>query len=420
VAEPTTGGETSTGIVIPAAAGPGAKQESSPTDIVLKVLGAIGTGIGILGFVTFFGGAIIWVRADKAELPATEAVAVVPRSVLITTGATFLFPALLIAAGVVAVIFLVHLIFRLVEECKLRPKRKQAKALQRVAAQTGRAAVAAQQAWKAAQAVFESQRDELKAAHEREAPGSEISDLEAKVRTQRLETERLQAAAEGAVSAAATARGNADNLTEESEERLERGWVQWTVELTAAGIALGIIVPVINKAIFHTPCGLEVAALVLAAVAGTAITLLVYWETQKFIWFGVVAFIAVGVYLAAATYFSTHRNAKMQPVAALRTGHAPVVGSYIASTSESLYVGTFREPETPPRLVVIPRAQVTEMVIGPLLDQNLARRRAITMALNECAQEVAVPEAEAPRPPPEYEPACTEPQINALNAALKH
>ena len=75
----------------------------------------------------------------------------------------------------------------------------------------------------------------------------------------------------------------------------------------------------------------------------------------------------MGVYLAAGTYFSTHRNVKMQPVAVLRLGHDPVVGSYIAANSESIYVGTFREAETPPRLIVVPRSQVREYVIGPLL-----------------------------------------------------
>jgi hypothetical protein len=31
--------------------------------VILQVLGAVATGIGILGFVTFFGGALLWVRA---------------------------------------------------------------------------------------------------------------------------------------------------------------------------------------------------------------------------------------------------------------------------------------------------------------------------------------------------------------------
>lgn len=413
MADQTPGGGT--GIVNPALA-PTAKPESSATDLVLKVLGAVGTGIGVLGFVTFFGGALIWVRADRAELPATEAVAVVPRSVLVATGATFLFPALLIAAGVVAVIFLIHVGFRLCLENKVRPARKTANALTRRAAVTGRGAVADQLAWTAARAVLESRQDDLADARRREA-GEEIAKLEASVETKRAETARLQAAAEAGVSTAATAKAEADNLTETSEARLERDPFQWKVELVAAAVLLFIAVPAATGAIRHMAVNWELGVLVLVAIVGTATTLLVYRDTEKFTWFGIVAFVAVGVYLAAATYFSTHRNAKMQPVAALRVGHAPVVGSFIADTSENLYVGTFRETKTPPRLVVIPRTQVTEIVIGPLLDLRAARRRAIKMALNECAQ--AIEESGAEKPPAESKPACTEPQEQALTAALR-
>jgi hypothetical protein len=71
------------------------------------VLGVVAAGIGVLGFVTFFGGAILWIRFDQAQLPANEAVAVVPREVLLTTGASFLVPALMLAlAAVLAVVLL--------------------------------------------------------------------------------------------------------------------------------------------------------------------------------------------------------------------------------------------------------------------------------------------------------------------------
>jgi hypothetical protein len=438
MAEPTSGAEQTTDVVIPAVPSLAVKEESSPTDVVLKVLGAIGTGIGILGFVTLFGGALIWVRADKAELPATEAVSVVPRNVLVTTGATFLLPAALIAAGVIAVIFLVHLVFRLFEEHGVKPKRREAKTLRRTSSQTARTAVTEQQAWKLADAALRNAQGELEAAHKRQAPSDQIAELETKVGKRRVEAERLLEIAERSISASTTAKANADNLTEESEEKLERGWKQWAVELTLAALALAVAVPLVNGAICHVDDFLEWLALALVAVAGTAITLLVYWETQKFVWFGVVAFLAAGIYLAGGAYFSTHRNPKLQPVAALRPGHDPVVGNYIAATSESLYVGTFRGKGTAPRLIVVPRAQISEFVIGPPLETASARRRAITMALNECDKEIQVTEPEAPEAetaadqpgaakptekvtnsqPSEYEKACTEPQIEALEASL--
>jgi hypothetical protein len=340
---------------------------------------------------------------------------VIPRSVLVTTGATFLFPAFLVAVGVVAVVFLIDLIFYSVRQSGLKSTRAHAKSFARQAAQIGRSAAAAQQAWKIADAMLNSRKDDLAEAHKRGAPGGEITELENAVEEQRVEAARLQAAAEGATSAASTAKANAEDLTEESEVELKRSTVQWVIELGVALGALLLIVPWQNGAIFHIGNGWELAALILVAASGTALTLLAYVSTEKFVWFGVAAFVAVGVYLAAATYLSTHRNAKMQPVAALRSGRAPVVGAFVADTSENLYVGTFREGGEPPRLVVIPRSQVTEIAIGPLLNQDAARKRAITMALNECAQEIEEPKTE--KEPATLKPACTKDQLAKLGSS---
>src|SRR4029077_2361158 len=184
---PDTPSPTETSVQIPVTPGASKKAESSPTDLVLKVLGAVGTGIGILGFVTFFGGAIVWLRADKAQLPATEAVAVIPRNVLVTTGATFLLPAVLIAVGVVAIVFLIDLCFYLSRFPRLKSTREQAKTFGREAAQRGRSALAAQQAWKLANAALEARKENLKQARDRRARGTEITKLEAKVKEQKVE-----------------------------------------------------------------------------------------------------------------------------------------------------------------------------------------------------------------------------------------
>lgn len=81
--------------------------EPKPSDTpLMQVLGFVAAGIGVLGFVTFFGAAILWIRYDQAALPANEAVALVPREVLLTTGASFLVPAVLLALGAVLAIVL--------------------------------------------------------------------------------------------------------------------------------------------------------------------------------------------------------------------------------------------------------------------------------------------------------------------------
>jgi len=434
MAAETSGSDSEQGIPAAPAAVP--KPESSATDLVLRVLGAIGTGIGVLGFVTFFGAAILWVRTDKAELPATEAVAVIPRNVLISTGAQFLFPALLYAVGVVAVVFLVHFGFQAFQIVKSRQERGKITKRSLEAAELGRKALAKQQEWKAAAAVLESLRENLVKAHEREKPGKEISRLERELAAQRRKAAELQAEAETTISQAAEVRADVDTRTEKTAAKLERGTNQWIAEIAAAVVALAMVV-IIDGSVTRVTCsqGLELLAL---ALVSAVLAISVYWATENFVWFGVMAFVVVGVYLGMATYFNTHNSAKMQPVAVLRTGHDPIAGAFIASTSENVYVGTFREKETPPRLLVIPRSQVVELAVGPLLEQRRARRRALTMALNECDQmikasaptqlatKVSPTEKSATKTLPktgeqqgEYAPACTPPQKKKLETALK-
>lgn len=60
-------------------------------------LAAALTGFGVLGFVTFFGGAVYWVRATEAGLPESEVVSVLPTSVLLAEGGHFLAGALILA-----------------------------------------------------------------------------------------------------------------------------------------------------------------------------------------------------------------------------------------------------------------------------------------------------------------------------------
>jgi hypothetical protein len=88
----------------------GAAVPAQGQTVFVQLLGAVAAGIGVLGFVTFFGGAILWIRFDQAELPANEAVAVVPREVLLTTGASFLVPAMMLSLGAVLVVVLIRLV----------------------------------------------------------------------------------------------------------------------------------------------------------------------------------------------------------------------------------------------------------------------------------------------------------------------
>jgi hypothetical protein len=55
-------------------------------DLLWKAIPAIGSAIGFAGFVTIIGAALLWLRFDRAHLPATQALLAVPRQELVITG----------------------------------------------------------------------------------------------------------------------------------------------------------------------------------------------------------------------------------------------------------------------------------------------------------------------------------------------
>jgi len=362
---------------------------ASPADLVLKVAGAVGTGLGILGFVTLFGGAILWIRAKEAHLPANDVVSVIPNSVLVTTGASFLVPAVLIAGFVVALIFLVHLGCRAIRSFEERDEFRKAHTFNLKAEELSRDADAAEELAKAARALAVStgNHGDEKAAEEREA-------------------EALEARSKAAMKKAA-----AENLRAKSETAVARTRNQFYFELVLGGLLLAILPPWLNGAIGHLHC-LSVIALILVAAATVAVSLLTYATTNKFIWFGLVAFVMVGVYIGFATYFSTTNNPKVEPAAALRAGRPPVVGIFIADTASNLYLGSFPDEERTPRLLVLPRAQVTDLAIGPLMNPERAPKRAAQLGLDRCKQKIEVPKTD--KEPASFKPACTEEEKEAL------
>jgi hypothetical protein len=357
-----------------------AAESSSPWDLVLKVFGAIGTGLGLLGFVTFFGGAILWVRADEAGLPANEAISVVPNGVLVTTGASFLVPALLVALGAVICISVTHLAFG---AARLFSARSSDQALELLRYEAGRVSRKAEAKMQMVQAA--------------EALKQDLDDGQA-------------ASALRAASAAAELNKDLGDQLAFKQVKQERNLIQWAVELGVGFIALALV-PVVNGALFHVDFLWKGAGLLLIAIGILIVCLTTYFVVEKFVWFGVVTFVAVGLYIGAATYFSTIGNPKVEPAVALRGDHSPVVGVFVADTASNVYIGTFEEDGVEPRLLVVPRSQVTDLAIGPLLDPGEARVRSIEMALEECEQKIQVPAEKFEATEKE---ACSQPQVNAL------
>jgi hypothetical protein len=352
----------------------GAAGGSSPSaqELVLKVVGVIGAGIGILGFVAFFGGAVLWLRTEQAGLPANDAVAAIPNSVLVTTGASFLVPALLIALLTVTFLFAVYLAPNIYRQKDARESSQQIDGLrnevkdlrQEVKKQEGNALIAANTA-----AVG--------------AAGPQAASLLATAQSQVAEKAKVEGELE------------TKELALKEKEEIARGkltqktWQFW-VELGVGFAAVLLLPPLLNKAIFSVPFFWSGVILVLVALGAAGMSALVYMSTRKRIWFGVAAFLTIGIYIGFATYYSTTRNLKVEPAAVLRGERAPLVGSFIADTSESLYLATFPEASRP-HLIIIPREQVTSLVIGPLTDPADAPETAIKLALEECRRRVDTP-----------------------------
>lgn len=388
------------------------QSNESAYHLIFQVAGAVGTGIGILGFVTFFGGAILWLRAKEANLPATDAVAAVPHNVLVATGATFLVPAVLLALLAVACIVATHLGFGSYRRYKQRRKfteARKAKAelpLLQAAAQAATKTAEADRAWavtknSAAETAVRLNRDETIRNEEKEKAE------EAQQAAEASEAEALEVASEAAQK-------QAEYETKQTEAESFRVVAEFRSELIIGAVILAIV-PFANGAIFHLDLW-EVLALIGIAVAMIAISVATYFSTEKFIWFGIVSFLAAGIYIGCATYISTVNNPKVEPAAALRTGRPPVVGMFIADTSSNLYLGTFPRQGVPSRLMVIPREQVTDLTIGPLLDSESARQRALALVLHEC--HIKISSLTANGAPGKLKPVCSRKEVAAIRVSL--
>ena len=88
----------------PAAAVARADAAATPLGRLTPFLAAVGSGIGVIGFVTFMGGTIVWARVRAAGLPAAPTLGVFPKQDLLVIGAETLVPMFLWALLGVAVL----------------------------------------------------------------------------------------------------------------------------------------------------------------------------------------------------------------------------------------------------------------------------------------------------------------------------
>ncbi len=85
--------------------GNGKKAAELPSLVTLAT--AVASGLGVLGFVTFAGGVVLWTRFNEMGLPASHSLSLVAKSELVSTGAEFLVPALLLSGVVVLLVIVI-------------------------------------------------------------------------------------------------------------------------------------------------------------------------------------------------------------------------------------------------------------------------------------------------------------------------
>ena len=125
-----------------------------------------------------------------------------------------------------------------------------------------------------------------------------------------------------------------------------------------------------------------------------------YVVTEKFRWFGVVAFVAISMFIGAATV-CPHAGA-VEGRAGCRAARRPGAGHRMVRREDN--GGSVRRAvprrESARSAAVIPRAQVKDLAIGPLLRPDVARARALALASELCDRRTpatAPPERRCPR-----------------------
>jgi hypothetical protein len=391
-------------------------------ETLLTVLGAIGTGVGVVGWVTFLGGAILWIKAEQAGLPAAETVALIPTSVLLTQGAEVAALAVAPAMLAVATLYLLDEFLRL----RNRPRLAEVVAAERDL----------QDRLGAARTHLEAKRARLEESRRMVAKEDDPD------RQQQLQL--LAARDEGqATSARDRAMGLENQLEALRESRVERGRFERRARavLIAPLLLVGPLVIVFWDGV---PGLIWVVGLVLLTILGAALSSLLLVR-ERWIWFGVAAFVTISAVVTSGMLVRTHEDLKLEPAALMREGTGPLCGFFVAQTGDHYYLGTYKRQialegerglsectgeqgpaagtekrSLPARLMSVPSKEVTDAVIGPPLlreadegDED-ARSRSAAMALELCDRRVAATRGKSPAQKRKLRVGCGKPDMDAL------
>jgi ABC-type multidrug transport system fused ATPase/permease subunit len=331
---------------------------------VLQVLGAIATGIGVIGFVAVVGGMIIYTRADAAGLPADQALAVVPRTSLVAAGAVTLVPALALAFLFALVLFAFGRALERLESHAIDVRYAPALRLEEQAAYEEQAARDARVIQRQANTQADATERTLAALAGGPAPDEALL---AQLRSQ-LAAERAASSTAGANAARATA--NAEQLTEAAaemrEKQAEASWkVRWT-RFGAAAVLL-LLFAMAALAVGAGGIGVDQWLVLIVLAAGTAfVSVSIYANKGRRFLFIVSSFVAIGLFVGLVSYFKTHNTPKLEPAAALRADGTIVFGYFVAESDNDLYIARRASTGVPARILQLPRSELTDVSVGKL------------------------------------------------------
>jgi hypothetical protein len=388
--------------------------------LVLSVVGAIATGIGVIGFVTVVGGAIMWIRFDKAGIPADKAVAVIPRSELVVVGLYTLIP--FIALGLLAV-FVAYLIApnTLVptgpkpdpwgdsqgtpspsppppDDTTPPATPSGQKQLSPLAREALGAVEAARSAASDAEAAAEFGSPKLARDHADRAARAALRAEECAT----LASGSLKDAEighEAVIAKAHAAKDQADKAAQRAHVHVNR------LRRRVIGSALGLLLLEFTVVGFALPAWYLVIGLVAVAIVFAVATFAVGWRTPGFALFGATIFASVVLFGTVRAITRTLDEPKVQSVAVLRSGSdSGLMGYYIAETSDTVYLGrvegqrllahqadkvTKLSGRNLARIVAVPRDSVVAMEIGPLRSRSVALSDSKDLLQELCAEKIS-------------------------------
>ncbi len=338
--------------------------ESSSLSLV-TVVGAAASGIGLLGFVTFAGGATLWVRFKEMGLPPARAVSLIPKSELIATGAERLTPALAVAGIIVLVLIWYdrHL-------TAARPTPQPAP-VEPQAQPSGLAGCLV--------ASFASSSPKREREHKR----------------------KLARAAKDAAKQAKA----------ESEHKRKLALFAGCV-VVSIGVVVSIALLVLTVDFLAFLILLVATALASVVIAFSAVNL------KSRSTFFLVAFLAAGLFWMVGSYAETSQSLSVIPMAYSRaqagTASRVEVGYFVAETSDRIFFASLPKGEQN-ELREFPRGETDDLEVGQPVPVEEAESAAARFAYNLCQRLLSLiplkkPTKQAPAP----EPPCPATYLEAL------